>query len=67
MVNMVTRQFTGGQVDPQTEGDDQFNTGAFGEKRSKWKEQRAIVVNKPQLPVPVNIGQVAFVPIEVLN
>ena len=54
-------------MEPQAEGDDQFNTGAFGEKRSKWKEQRAIVVNKPQLPVPVNIGQVAFVPIEVLN
>lgn len=58
-------------MDPQTEGntndDDQFDTGAFGEKRSKWKEQRAIVVRKPQEPVTVNIGKVAFVPIEVLN
>ena len=71
MVNMVTRGFMGG-FDPQTEGvpahdEDQFDTGAFGEKRSKWKEQRAIIVTKPQQPVEVRIGQVAFVPIEVLN
>ena len=72
MVSMVTRQFMG-NADPQTEGgatanpDDEFNTGAFGEKRSKWKEQRAIIVNKPQAPVAASIGQVVFVPIEVLN
>jgi hypothetical protein len=72
MVNMVTRGFIGGGFDPQTEGipandEEQFDTGAFGEKRSKWKEQRAIIVKKPQEPVEVRIGQVVFVPIEVLN
>lgn len=70
MVNLVTRGIMGAR-EPQSEGDakdqDQFDTGVFGEKRSKWKEQRAIVVNKPQEPVPVQIGQVAFVPVEVLN
>ena len=72
MVNMVTRGFMGG-FDPQNEGnptneeEQQFDTGAFGEKRSKWKEQRAIIVNKPQEPVEARIGQVAFVPIDVLN
>jgi len=41
--------------------------GIFTEKRSKWSEQRAVIVKKPETPIVAEIGQFVFIPVEVLN
>ena len=41
--------------------------GIFTENRSKWSEQRAVIVSKPTSPVVAEIGKIVLVPIEVLN
>lgn len=50
-----------------TTAEDSDMAGCFGEKRSKWSEQRAIIVKKPEGPVSVRVGEVVFVPVEILN
>jgi len=46
----------------------QENEWAFhGEKRSKWSEQRALVLNKPSAPVVCRVGELTFVTVEIQN
>ena len=65
MVDLFTRG--GAHQQEQQPAEEGEWAGAFCEKRSKWSEQRAIIVKKPTEPVLVKIGEVVFVPIEVLN
>ena len=66
MASMLGRDATGFTEDPDNEVEAK-EWGIFGEKRSKWSEQRAIIVNKPSEPVVCRVGELVFVPIEVQN
>jgi hypothetical protein len=72
MVEMVTRGIMGTakQGSKEETKDATFDEewgGIFTEKRSKWSEQRAVIVKKPTEPIVAEIGKIVFVPIEVLN
>lgn len=72
MVDMVTRGVMGNARPEQKEEDKDasYNEewgGIFTDKRSKWSEQRAVILKKPTEPVIAPIGQITFVPLEVLN
>jgi hypothetical protein len=66
MIDIVTRGMMG-TAKPANPEDHEDERNDFCEKRSKWSEQRAVVVSKPNEPIVAQIGQVVFVPIEILN
>jgi hypothetical protein len=67
---MIAQFMTGGNpcgAEEAPQNEEAEWTAPFGEKRSKWSEYRAMIVKKPDAPVPARIGQVVFLPIEILN
>lgn len=70
-VDMITRNIMKTSPQDECEGtqtEDPEMSGAYCEKqRSKWSEQRAIIVSKPMEPVVAEIGQVVFASLEILN
>lgn len=69
IMNAVGGTFHHRHATPQEDIDGQNNdwAGVFGEKRSKWSEQRAIIISKPKEPVVGSIGEVILVHLEILN
>jgi hypothetical protein len=65
MANMFGRGFGTSQETEEHEGENE--DWGFGGKRSKWSEQRAVVIGKPKEPVVGHIGEMIFVPIEIQN
>ena len=51
MVDGVNRGLMGTKCPQQKEDKDEEWNGVFGEKRSKWSEQRAVIVSKPSEPI----------------
>ena len=54
------------QAEENTVDDSNFEWGEFGQIRSKWSQNRAIIVSKPEV-VEIETGQIAFITVEVLN